>query len=166
VHVRRASAKRRRELQAAQVDAAEEQRAIARRTAAEVVSQIAGLPVNDSTAPAAASGHELLVEVAFAGVRSGRLTVGFSRGLTRQVGASMAAMVDLDGKPLNPVEAAKDLTSALAHAVLSAIFGAEARPRLQAPQATTPRQFGERTSVLGVADGHLAIDLHLDQSRI
>jgi hypothetical protein len=165
VHVRRASAKRRRELQAAQVDAAQEQRAIAHRTAAEVVTQIAGLPVRESD-QTNKSGHELLVEVVFAGVRSGRITVGFSRGLTRQVGASMAAMVDLDGKPLNPVEAAKDLTSALAHAVLGAIFGAEARPRLQAPQATTPRQFGEQASVLGVADGHLAIDLHLDQSRI
>lgn len=165
VHVRRASAKRRRELHAAQADAAQEQRAIARRTAAEVVTQIAGLPVQEDS-PGQPSGHELLVEVAFAGVRSGRITVGFSRGLTRQVGASMAAMVDLDGRPLNPVEAAKDLTSALAHAVLGAIFGADSRPRLQAPQATTPRQFGEQVSMLGVADGHLAIDLHLDQSRI
>jgi len=165
IHVRRATPKRRRELQAAQVDAAHEQRAIAHRTAAEVVHQIAGLPVSESVSTER-GGHELLVEVVFAGVRSGRLTIGFSRGLTRQVGASMAAMVDLDGHPLNPVEAAKDLTSALAHAVLGAIFGPDARPRMQAPQATTPRQFGDQSSILGVADGHLSIDLHLDQSRI
>lgn len=165
IHVRRATPKRRRELQAAQVDAALEQRAITHRTAAEVVQQIAGLPVSESTV-SDQGGHELLVEVVFAGVRSGRLTIGFSRGLTRQVGASMAAMVDLEGRPLNPVEAAKDLTSALAHAVLGAIFGAEARPRMQAPQATTPRQFGAQSSILGVADGHLSIDLHLDQSRL
>lgn len=169
IHVRRATPKRRRELQAAQVDAAVEHRAIAHRTAAEVVHQIAGLPVHEPTSNEAMgqqSGHELLVEVVFAGVRSGRLIVGFSRGLTRQVGTSMAAVVDLDGCPLNPVEAAKDLTSALAHAVLGAIFGADARPRMQAPQATTPRQFGAQASVLGVADGHLSIDLHLDQSRL
>ncbi len=164
VHVRRASARVRRELQAAQVDAAQEQRAIARRTAAEVVHQVAGLPVSDQASGQPAS-HELQIEVTFAGVRSGRITVGFSRGLTRQVGASMAAMVDLDGRPLNAVEAAKNLTCALAHAVLGAIFG-DARPRLHTPQATTPRQFGEAASVLTVADGQLAIDLHLDQSRI
>lgn len=168
IHVRRATPKRRRELQAAQIDAAVEHRAIAQRTAAEVVHQIAGLPVREPASGEARheSGHELLVEVVFAGVRSGRLTIGFSRGLTRQIGASMAAMVDLDGRPLNPVEAAKDLTSALAHAVLGAIFGAEARPRLQAPQATTPRLFGDQASVLAVADGHLSIDLHLDASRL
>jgi hypothetical protein len=165
VHVRRTTAKRRREFSNAQADAALEQRAIAQRTAAEVVHQIAGLPVTES-ATIDHQGHELLVEVAFAGARSGRLTVGFSRGLTRQVGAAMAAMVNLDGHPLNPVEAAKDLTSALAHAVLGAIFGVEARPRMQAPQATTPRQFGAQASVLGVADGQLVIDLQLDQSRL
>ncbi len=165
IHVRCATPKRRRELQVAQIGAELEHRAITQRTAAEVVHQIAGLPVSESIVTER-GGHELVVEVVFAGVRSGRLTIGFSRGLTRQVGASMAAMVDLDGHPLNPVEAAKDLTSALAHAVLGAIFGADARPRMQAPQATTPRQFGDQSSVLGVADGHLSIDLHLDQSRL
>ena len=165
IHVRCATPKRRRELQVAQIGAELEHRAITQRTAAEVVHQIAGLPVSESIVTER-GGHELVVEVVFAGVRSGRLTIGFSRGLTRQVGASMAAMVDLDGHPLNPVEAAKDLTSALAHAVLGAIFGMDARPRMQAPQATTPRQFGDQSSVLGVADGHLSIDLHLDQSRL
>ena len=166
VHVRRATPKRRRELHAAQVDAALEQRTITRRIAAEVVHQVAGLPVNDSAAAAAPTQHELLVEVQFAGVRSGRLTVGFSRGLTRQVGAAMAAMVDLEGRPLNPVEAAKELTSALAHAVLGAVFGEQDRPRLQTAQATTPRQFGALASVLKVADGFLVIDLHLDASAM
>jgi len=165
MHVRSATPKRRRELSSARADTEREQRAIAHRTAAEVVHQIAGLPVCES-ATIDHLGHELLVEVAFAGVRSGRLTIGFSRGLTRQVGAAMAAMVDLNGQPLNPVEAAKELTSALAHALLGAIFGVEARPRMQAPQATTPRQFGPQASVLGVADGHLVIDLQMDQSRM
>ena len=138
---------------------------ITRRTAAEVVHQLSGLPVGEATCNEQGI-HELVVEVVFAGVRSGRLTVGFSRGLTRQVGASMAALVDLGGQTLNPVEAAKDLTSAMAHAVLGAIFGADARPRIQTAQATTPRKFGDHSSILGVADGHLSVDLHLDQSRL
>ncbi len=165
VHVRRASPKRRRELHAAQMDAAHEQRAITKRIAAEVVHQIAGLPVSEAVGVTPTS-FELLIEVVFAGVRSGRLTVGFSRGLTRQVGASMVAMVDLEGRPLNPVEAAKELTSALAHAVLGAIFGEQDRPRLQTAQATTPRSFGAQVSALAVSDGFLVIDLHLDASAM
>ncbi len=161
VLVRRATPKQRRELHAAQVDAALEQRTITQRVAAEVVHQIAGLPVAE-TANAAPTTQELLVEVQFSGHRSGRLTVGFSRGLTRQVGAGMAAMVDLDGRPLNPVEAAKELTCAIAHAVLGVIFGEQERPRLQIAQTTTPRQFGVLVSVLKVADGFLVVDLQMN----
>lgn len=164
VHVRRASPKVRRELHAAQADEAVGQRVAARTAAAEAVQQITGLAVNCEVAEIA-DACELHVEVAFAGVRSGRLTVGFSRGLTRQIGAAMAAMVDLDGRPLSPVEAAKDLVCAIAHAVLGAVFGAE-RPRLQSPQATTAHRFSEGAVVLAVADGRLVVEFHLDQSKL
>jgi hypothetical protein len=163
--VRRASPKIRREWQAAHVDGVNEQRAIIHRTAAEVVREITGLVVTESTT-AATIAQELLVEVAFIGTSNGRLAVGFSRGLTRQVGASMASMVDLEGRPLNPMEAAKELSSALIHALIVAIFGADSGLRIQVPQMIAHRQIGAQASVLNVADGQLVIDLHIDTSGI
>lgn len=164
VHVRRASPKIRRELHAAQADEALNHRAAARRTAAAAVQQITGLVVGDGEI-GQPEVCELHVEVAFTGVRHGRLTVGFSRGLTRQIGTAMAAMVDLDGRPLSPVEAAKDLVCAIAHAVLGAVFAAE-QPRLQSPHATNAHRFGADAVVLAVADGRLVIEFHLDQSKL
>jgi hypothetical protein len=164
VHVRRASAKVRRELQAAQVDEATAHCAAINSAAAQTINHLTGFAVGEVQSNVADAG-ELQIEVAFAGVRSGRLTVGFSRGLTRQIATAMAAMVDLDGRPLGPIEAAKELASAIAHGVLVAVFGAE-NMRLNAPQATTAHRFGDRSIVLGVADGCLAIDFHLDQSRL
>jgi hypothetical protein len=163
--VRRATPKHRRQLDEAQADAVVGRREGTLRAAMEMVHQITGLAVRE-TDPASPTTWELLVEVPFGGVRSGRMVLGFSRGLTRQVGMAMGEMVDLDGRPLSTVDAAKELASAVAHAVLLAGFSVDARPRLQSPRAMTPVPLEGDVVVLGVADGVLAVSLLLDQSQL
>jgi hypothetical protein len=135
-------------------------------TVTDVVGQLTSLPVTGSHA-AHDGVYELVVDLDFAGPRSGRFSLALSRGLTRQVGAAMAAMVDLDGKPLNAIEAAKELASAVVHQLLVDVFGSEARCRLGQASAAPSRPLDDDDVIrIGVSDGILAVRLHLDASTL
>ncbi len=166
VHVRRASAKRRRQLNDEQATEAMDRRAQTLDTVSDVVTQLTGLSITGSHAEHNGV-YELVVDIDFAGPRSGRFSLALSRGLTRQVGAAMAAMVNLDGRPLNALDAAKELASAVAHKLLANIFGDDVRCHLRQAEASPSRPLADNDVVsIGVNDGILAVRLHLDASKL
>ncbi len=166
VHVRRASAKRRRQLDEVQATEAMDRRVQTLDTVSEVVTQLTGLPISGSHEEHNGV-YELVVDIDFSGHRSGRFSLALSRGLTRQIGTAMAAVVDLDGRPLNAIEAAKEITNAVAHKLLSDIFGTDVRFRMGQTEAAPSRPLADDDVVsIGVSDGILAVRLHLDASAL
>ncbi len=113
-----------------------------------VSQQLAGLtPKGGETALPDTPALELVVEVDFTGYRNGRVTLAFGRGVTRQIGANMAHMANLDGRQLNALEAAKEMASATTSELLQAVFGVDARFRIGQPQTMPPRQAARRGAV-------------------
>jgi hypothetical protein len=166
VHVRRATPKRRRQIDEVQATEAMDRRTQTLDALSEVVSQLTGLEVTGSHAEHNGV-YELVVDIDFAGPRSGRVSLALSRGLTRQVGAAMAAMVNLDGRPLNAIDAAKELASAVAHKILQDIFGSEVRCHMRQAEASPSRPLADNDVVsIGVNDGIVAVRLHLHASAL
>ena len=132
-----------------------------------IVRELAALNVRGETAVPGQEALELVVEVEFSGPRTGRVVLAIGRGLTRRIGANMAGMLDLDGRPLNAVEAAKELGSGLAHALLTRLFGADGGFRLAAAQVSTPRPLrGAQLVALELEEGLLAVDVELGQALV
>jgi hypothetical protein len=105
-----------------------------------------------------AEGFELVVEVRFAGPRSGAVSIGLSRGLTRQIGKTMAAVVDLEGRPVSAIEAAKEFGVAITNDLLTVLFGLDVRFRISEVNAGSPRPLrGEVVIAQRFAEGFVAL---------
>jgi hypothetical protein len=132
-----------------------------------VSQQLAGLtPKGGETALPDSPALELVVEVDFTGFRNGRVTLAFGRGVTRQIGANMAHMANLDGRQLNALEAAKEMASATTSELLQAVFGVDARFRIGQPQTMPPRQLhGEVLLAIAFAEGDVALSVVIGQAQ-
>jgi hypothetical protein len=129
-----------------------------------VSQQLAGLTPRGEIGLPVPELLELAIEVEFQGHRHGRLALAFGRGLTRQVGANMAHMADLEGRQLGAVPAAKEMARSLATELLQTVFGVDARFRFSDPQAMPPRPLaGEVCLALAFAEGALALSVGFGQ---
>ena len=133
-----------------------------------VSQQLAGLtPQGGESALPETSALELVVEVDFTGYRNGRVALAFGRGVTRQIGANMAHMTNLDGRQLNALEAAKEMASATTSELLQAVFGVDARFRIGQPQTMPPRPLhGEVLLALRFAEGEVALSVMIGQAAV
>jgi|GEM_PF-5335829 hypothetical protein len=131
-----------------------------------VSQQLAGLtPSGGETALPPSEALELVVEVEFAGYRSGRVTLAFARGLTRQIGSNMSHMANLDGRQLNALEAAKEMASATTAELLQMVFGLDARFRIGQAQAMPPRPLlGELQLAMAFTEGTVAVAVEIGQT--
>jgi hypothetical protein len=131
-----------------------------------VSQQLAGLtPSGGETEMPASQALELIVEVEFAGHRTGRVTLAFGRGLTRQIGSNMAHMASLDGRQLNALEAAKEMASATTSELLQAVYGVDAHFRIIQVQSMPPRPLsGELQLAIGFAEGTVAVSVEVGQT--
>jgi hypothetical protein len=166
VHVRRAPARKRQKINAEQAMLAMDRRTQTLDTMLEVVQSTTGLTVSTNH-PDHEGAYELVIDIPFGGPRSGKFSLALSRGLTRQVATAMAEMPDYEGRPLNALEAARELSCAVAHKLLVSFYGAEATSQLGVPEVCPSRPLNDVDVVtIGVSDGILAVRFFLDTSTL
>jgi hypothetical protein len=106
--------------------------------------------------------QELAIEIEFSGFRSGKLTMGIGRGLSRQLAISMQQRDGEEARPINAVEAVKSFASLLLSSLLAGLYGLEAHFRMGSPQAMPPRPLqGTLVLALGAKEGTLSIALEV-----
>jgi hypothetical protein len=166
VHVRRAPARKRQKIRADQAMEEMDRRTQTLDTVLDIVQSVTGLPVSATHADHQGV-YEMVIDIPFGGRRSGKFSLALSRGLTRQVATAMANMPDNNGRPLNALDAARELSCAVAYKLLVSFYGTEVTYHFGVPEISPSRPLNDSDVVtIGLSDGILAVRFFLDTSTL